>query len=449
METECLCESPLSDPTVLELRDELKRTQRLLERLERKYAELADGGEALRKCLTNDGTVNLETFLAMLHRERFARACADSPCSWGASLDHCVASRDLMLNVASYVGYSGVQSMSLGSVPLRGYVSAISLELMDLFPPLAYIVGGVDDNDEPLSTADSYDLTSGTWKPIATLNIERFGCTATTIAGCVIAAGGWNSTGLTLQSAESFDPQRGRWSILPLLRHSRAEAASASYENQVLLVGGCCQSESRLDMVIEAEAWTLGHNRWTALPSPRVCRRGAALVTLGSSMYLLGGWDASYVASDSVERFDFHTGAWYPAPSMQQARGGVAAAALLGHLYAVGGYAHHCGDIATVERYDQCSQCWELLPSIGVPRRMACAVPCGTQLLVLGGMIGQDSDETLEVGNIMQFDPRSGDWTFAVGGDFPAPRRRFGAAACVLMDDGCGRGRQDAVCTVS
>ena len=72
------------------------------------------------------------------------------------------------------------------------------------------------------------------------------------------------------------------------------------------------------------------------LPALQHKRGGHALVTVGSSLYALGGWNSESFM-DGVEVLDTRAGAWRAMPPMKTPHAYHAAALLDGRIYALGG----------------------------------------------------------------------------------------------------------------
>ena len=371
----------------------------------------------------------------------------------------------------------------------------MALELAVLFPPTTYVVGGLDEAGEALATAECLD-ESGEWTPIAPLNVARSGSVAAALSGRVIVAGGWGGDGEALASAEAYDPKRGRWSLAPWLREPRAEAAAAVATPtsasswapgsgsslaapQLVLISGVCGHGTAASSEGEGEGAPDGEPRrrsaqamaaqslasvefldasaqtWLPGPPCRFARRAAAAASLGSHIFLLGGFDNSGSAMSDVEVLDLsHLGrrrgaaaTWAPAPRLQEARSWAAATSVLGYVYVVGGAADGVRDLASVERYALGAQAWERLESLTIPRRAACAVSVSGRVLVLGGVIGEDA---ADVAAVCHFDPRARAWEPVWHPSFVSSRRYFAAAACRSLDDaGAASSGTELKCVIS
>lgn len=87
------------------------------------------------------------------------------------------------------------------------------------------------------------------------------------------------------------------------------------------------------------------------------CRHGAA--ALGSSMYVVGGYDGSGFLS-GAEVFVSAAGQWSELPAMNTRRSRVSLVATSGRLYAVGGYDGQ-SNLGSVETYNPDTGRWTFM----------------------------------------------------------------------------------------
>jgi kelch-like protein 17 (actinfilin)/kelch-like protein 20 len=77
-----------------------------------------------------------------------------------------------------------------------------------------YAVGGGNDDDGRLSSAEVFDLETQTWTPIASMSFERKFVMVAAVQGKLYAAGGDGIDGSPLTSAEAYDPQQYCWEVV-------------------------------------------------------------------------------------------------------------------------------------------------------------------------------------------------------------------------------------------
>lgn len=97
----------------------------------------------------------------------------------------------------------------------------------------------------PHSTVDQYNRTDGTFTSAGSMTTARVGCTATLLNdGTVLLAGGLDSSGIPLSSAEIYDPTAGTFTATtgamssPRAFHTATLLTSGTLSGQVLIAGG-------------------------------------------------------------------------------------------------------------------------------------------------------------------------------------------------------------------
>ncbi|CAJ1333234.1 unnamed protein product [Effrenium voratum] len=229
-----------------------------------------------------------------------------------------------------------------------------------------YVIGGRDNNQEPLDVVEMFDAWNGRWVQCPHMLARRAGCAAAALPnGRLIVCGGYDEQGIVrgvLDSCEVFDPVGQVW------------------------------AKAGADLL---------RARW-----------GHGCSVLGSLVYAVGGCAllaGSLVGEElmetlrSCETYDVTTNEWRPAPTLNVARAGARVVAIAGgKLAAVGG----CDDVfgraemlASVEILTQECGGWVLLDTqLGVPRTTAAAVALDAErILVMGGAPSLSSAEVYHV----------------------------------------------------
>ena len=67
---------------------------------------------------------------------------------------------------------------------------------------LLYVVGGLDDSNNTLASAECYDPATRQWWVLPNMSSERLCCAAAFVAGCMYVVGGDDNAGNALASAE-------------------------------------------------------------------------------------------------------------------------------------------------------------------------------------------------------------------------------------------------------
>lgn len=400
------------------------------ERLAKQHLELAEEVAALRACLEAAQTLRPEQLAAQLHRQRFQKILRRAPCTFTGSLEECMQAPGMSLQVASLLGHREAIAISQCSKPLRSCLRSVSLELAEIFPPQALLLGGVDGFDEGTSSVESLDIASNTWTPLPRLRVPRWSSAAACTQGRVFVMGGRGFEMMRdeiLDSVEVFDMERGSWGQAANLHFPRCELAAASCRGVLVAAHGVTEGEVPLS---EVEFLRLEQAvQWLRAPPLQPARRALAAVGLNDAIYLLGGWDDRLGGASGEVHYlklrdhDIGTEGWRRAPPLQEPRAGFGACALMGSLWACGG-CRGPQNLSSIERFTPGNSAWETITQLQEPRRACCAVPSGSSLLILGGV----QNEGNYVSSVARFDARRMTWCEA--GRLSTPRRYFCACAC-------------------
>jgi non-specific serine/threonine protein kinase len=159
---------------------------------------------------------------------------------------------------------------------------------------------------------------------------------------------------------------------------------------------------------------------WAALPSAPLARSEVAAARIGSSIYVVGGFErASGRTSAAVERYDIRRRRWRLVRRMPIALNHPTAVAYRGDLYVHGGYAAVAGlsdTSAALLRYDPERNRWRRLRSSPTPRAAHAVAVIGHRLYAAGG-----ANETGSLSSLEVYDFKRRRWSS--GPSFPPPAR--------------------------
>ena len=86
------------------------------------------------------------------------------------------------------------------------------------------VMGGRDEN-ETVSTMESFDFQSTNWLPQRQMNIARYNCAAAAVqvgnVDNILVSGGQNSEYEIIQTAELFNPRQENWTMVADMRERR------------------------------------------------------------------------------------------------------------------------------------------------------------------------------------------------------------------------------------
>ena len=122
-------------------------------------------------------------------------------------------------------------------------------------------------------------------------------------------------------------------------------------------------------------------------------RHGHSVVVLNGKVLVLGGYDASPLAT--VEEYDPTTDRWSKKADMPTSRGFLGAATAKGFAFAIAGRVR--GELP-VERYDPRSDTWKRLDAMPGPFRNRFGIAVlNERIYIVGGELGEDSSVPLTV----------------------------------------------------
>ena len=274
-----------------------------------------------------------------------------------------------------------------------GYIASLPSSRMQLgvaaLEGKLYAVGG-----NVGSSAEVYDPIDNSWNPIASMSISRWGLGCASLMGKLYAVGGTldNSGGGWRQdTAEVYDPSENSWkpiaSMSPVFGGGRAWPGVAALGGKLYAVGGETNWWSGIKT---AEVYDPIDNSWNPIASMDTSRCAPGLAALGGKLYAVGGYNGD-ISLASTEVYDPINNSWNYVASMSRASFKLAAAALGGKLYAVGGFgtdnvnAPLSYTLKTTEVYDPIENSWNPIAAMDISRAMLGVAALGGKLYAIGG----------------------------------------------------------------
>jgi non-specific serine/threonine protein kinase len=199
-----------------------------------------------------------------------------------------------------------------------------------------YVFGGHRADHTP--SAAAFRLAPDGWRPVADLPEGRAAGTAVALAGKVYLAGGLVAANRLADRMLVYDTAAGRWTAAPGPPTPREHLAGSALAGRVYTVGGRTAATGNLAAF---EVYQPTADRWMtlpALPTPRGGLAGAAtcsgLVVAAGGETVGAGRSATF---PEVEAFDPAAATWRALPPLPTPRHGLGVVTVGTTLYAIGG----------------------------------------------------------------------------------------------------------------
>ena len=89
-----------------------------------------------------------------------------------------------------------------------------------------YAVGGIDDGDNYLSSAEAFDPQTNCWAAVAPMSTARCDLSVAVVGGKLHAVGGKYADRTTIASVEAYNRQHDRWDSVAPMSEAHKEAAT-------------------------------------------------------------------------------------------------------------------------------------------------------------------------------------------------------------------------------
>lgn len=231
----------------------------------------------------------------------------------------------------------------------------------------------------------------------------------------------------------------GGWKSIAPLSAPRSHPAVAVYDGQIYSFGGGGPAFKSLNF---SERYDPQLNKWFMLRPMPTFRSGAAAVTIGDAVYVIGGGfkkpDGKFTFLATVERYLPREDRWERGPDLLQPHDYPAFTILEGKVYIVGGHHPNATEggpqtdpaFSFSERWDFRSDRWEEIAPMPTPRFAASAVPFGDEIHVVGGVAFTPQGFN-EYDRIEAFHPKTGTWRLSA---LTLPWPSAGQGAAVIND---------------
>jgi len=195
---------------------------------------------------------------------------------------------------------------------------------------------------------------------------------------------------------------------------NRSDLSAITIGSQIIVSGGCnqtqiCPPDSSSCFCISVtsinEAYLPLTDQWISLASMPIPRYRHSAVSVGTTMYLLGGRDVNDTIIQTVDVYDSVGNTWTTLKGLWTAATSDLVAASVGTaIYAISGYHADYSVSGDVWVLDTITQTWSngQIPPMSTPRGDACAVEINSEVYVFGGFYDNFCSplDSLEVYNL-------------------------------------------------
>ncbi|KAG8001331.1 Kelch-like protein 23, partial [Nibea albiflora] len=227
-----------------------------------------------------------------------------------------------------------------------------------------YVSGGYRTNStKVLDTVWEYSCDDDYWtegQPM--LNARYYHCSVA-CCGCVYVLGGYRGDAAMPQT-ELFDPLKRKWTAVADMVQGVGNGSATVLGDTIYVAGGNYGIKSSCSYN-KIQSYKVDIGQWSVLTTCPHPEYGMCLVSLNSSLYLVGG------QTTLAERFDPDTEEWIPIASTKERRIECGAVAMLGCVYVTGGYSCSKGTyLHSMEKYDPHTDTWDIVGDLPEAARL-------------------------------------------------------------------------------
>ncbi|XP_076807802.1 kelch-like protein 25 [Clavelina lepadiformis] len=289
----------------------------------------------------------------ILRRSRLAK-------QGGSSRVLSIGGRNTMQNVFEVVNVSGSPTRNYPDLPQKKHAPCCTV----LHGNVVYAIGGATEvkDDSITSQVCRLDMKMDNleWEVVASMKVRRRVMGAAVFNETIFVVGGLNENGDQLSSGEYYTSTFNRWADISPMKQPRSGNAAVSCRGYIYSLGGYGSNK----YLSSVERFHPGNDVWDDVPSMKVPRNWLAAVALNDThIYAIGGLAGEEDATlqKSVERYDVTTNKWSDVGEMNVERSSHAACVLQGKIYVVGGVDKNKYAVKSIECYDPTTNKWTIV----------------------------------------------------------------------------------------
>jgi N-acetylneuraminic acid mutarotase len=252
---------------------------------------------------------------------------------------------------------------------------------------LVYAIGGSNTAGSVLTTVQAYNPSTNSWTNRAPLPAARqTGNGAVTINNIMYLAGGHDATNKATRTLFAYNATTNVWSTKAQMPAFGSCGGSAVLGGKLYVFSGCTRTatgpQTAAGLLHRYDPVT---NTWATLrAAPTTVHFQPVVAAIRGKLYVIGGVNASGVATGRVDVYDPATNLWSTRATMPTPRVGAAGAAITDRIVVFGGRTGTTY-LNTVEAYDPVTNSWSSRPSMPTPRAALGVAGVSGFLYAVGG----------------------------------------------------------------
>ena len=284
---------------------------------------------------------------------------------------------------------------------------------------------------QPLSAST---FTKINWSTVAAAPIGRAEALHAVVGGKLYVFAGFSGNAGPVARSDVYDPATNTWTRIADMPRRLTHAGTAVDGRDVYFAGGYIGTGTGYTQQFGTkEVWryNVDANAYTRMPDLPVALASGGLVLVGRNLHHFGGNNASRqdVAVHYVLNLDNPAAGWVAKRSMPTARSHMGYVTLGGSIYAIGGQKGNDETLvaqSVVEAYDPATDTWTTKKPMpkGVNHISGSTFVMGGRILTLGGQTGHGS----AIADVYAYDPTANTWTSLT----PLPSARFSGVAAAI-----------------
>jgi hypothetical protein len=268
-------------------------------------------------------------------------------------------------------------------------------------PEMALVMGGLGNNGRKLSSMERYNVASGEWTTMATMDTERSGFMACVLAGEAYVIGGVDGDWNLFSSVEKYSPSSDTWSAGVPLPEPRALCSAVAVSSAIYVLGGLIGENTEPTASVRKLDTTQG--TWSRVAPMPGERSECAACVVGTDIFVFGGVDDEGEEQASVFKYDTEADSWIVLAPMPAAEHGHSVNVIDGLIYMTGAGGNGRGFL----RFKPIPEVWTTLASTLCGHWHGATFVLGGSLYAAGGPTMERYDAATntwkEVANMLEY----------------------------------------------